>query len=57
MDDEDGQVNFHLERIKASIDSGYITLPNGLSRKEMREWLRNEANRIRQKDAVTLTLP
>lgn len=47
--DEDEPVNFDLDRMKASIESGYITIPNGLTREELREFLMNSAKEIKER--------
>lgn len=41
---EDGEdcVNFDLERMKAAINSGFITIPNGLSREDRRSFIREK---------------
>lgn len=39
--DEGIPVNFDLERMKKSLNSGFITLPKGLSREELREFIKD----------------
>lgn len=49
-EDLDPPVNFDLERMKASLASGTITMPPGMSHEERREWLRK---RLEELDAST----
>lgn len=49
-EDLDPPVNFDLERMKASLASGTITMPMGMSHEERREWLRT---RLEELDAST----
>ena len=43
-------VNFDLERMKKSIESGErFEMPEGLSREDFREWMRENAKRCRQR--------
>lgn len=45
-EDLDPPVNFDLERMKASLASGTITLPRGMSHEERREWLTKRLEEI-----------
>lgn len=49
---EDPPVNFNLERIKSSVESGYIELPYGLTIDEMREHITACAAYIKMRDAM-----
>lgn len=39
--DFDQPVNFDLERMKASLNSGVISLPRGLKRRQIRQFIRD----------------
>ena len=39
--DFDPPVSYDLERMQASLNSGTIVVPSGLTRDERREWIRN----------------
>lgn len=43
------EVNFDLERMKKAIEGPYITIPEGLTRKQIREFITGEAKRIKRK--------
>lgn len=45
-EDLDPPVNFDLDRIKASLESGTISLPRGQTASERREWLRAKLKEI-----------
>ena len=40
------EVNFDLERMKKAIEGPYITIPEGLTRKQIREFILGQAKRI-----------
>lgn len=53
MDDtlsEDPPVNFDIDRMKASINSGYHELPHGMTIEEMREYICTTACYIKMRD-------
>ena len=45
--EEDPVVSYDLEQMQASIESGTVRLPGGLTREERREWIHARAKRER----------
>lgn len=39
------EINFDLDRMKKAAEGPYITLPHGMRREELRQWLRDELKR------------
>lgn len=42
-------VNFDLERMKKAVAGPFITIPEGLTREQVREFITGEAKRIKRK--------
>ena len=45
--DFDAPVSYDLERIQASLNSGTIVVPSGLSCLDRREWIRNNKGKVK----------
>jgi len=47
--EEDPVVSYDLEQMQASIESGTVRLPSGLTREERREWIHTHARAKRER--------
>lgn len=45
---DEPEFNFDLERMKEALKGPFITLPSGMKREELREWLKLQAEKRKQ---------
>jgi hypothetical protein len=48
-DERAEEVDFDLVRMKKSIESGLVMMPEGMTREKFREWVRENAEKCRTK--------